>query len=101
MTDETRKTPAETVSHAPLSPLQRQALHWMSKKALSYCVAGFGTDLQPGRYWASQTIMSLETRGLCTISGKAMKRVANITRAGRRELGGTKQLTTSHRPEGE
>jgi hypothetical protein len=86
-----------------LSPNQRQALHWMSKKPLAYCVAGFGNNLRPGQYWSSQTVMSLETKGLCTIAGTGMKRVANITRAGRRELGGSmssRQLIKSHRPEG-
>jgi hypothetical protein len=73
---------------APLSPQQRQALHWMSKKALGYSVAGFCNDLQPCRYWSSQTVLSLEKRGLCTIAGAGMKRIARITRAGRRDLGG-------------
>ncbi|MBN8987444.1 MAG: hypothetical protein J0H42_04310 [Rhizobiales bacterium] len=86
-----------------LTPNQRQALHWMSKKPLEYCVAGFGTDLQPGRYWNSQTVMSLEARGLCTIAGKGLKRVARITRQGRRVLGGTISgpVNTCQGPEGE
>ncbi len=72
-----------------MTPLQRQALHWMSRKALTYCVAGYCTELQPFKYWSSPTVSSLEHRGLCVIVGKGMKRVARITPAGRRELGGT------------
>lgn len=49
-----------------LTPNQRQALHWMSKKALFYCVAGFSSELRPLQYWSSQTVLSLEARGLCT-----------------------------------
>jgi hypothetical protein len=71
-----------------LSPHQHDALHWMSKKALGYSVAGFCSDLRPGQYWSSATILSLEVRRHCTIVGTGLKRIARITASGRRELAG-------------
>lgn len=66
----------------PLSPLQREALEAMSRSALYRCDQGtaFG-DSSSSEVWQSQTILSLEQRGLCSAG-----RFAVITVAGRREL---------------
>lgn len=68
----------------PLSAHQVRALRAMSAAALYRCDQGtrFG-DTNSSETWQSQTILSLEERGFCSIRNG---RFASITAAGRREL---------------
>lgn len=71
-----------------LSPYQRAALTAMASGPLAYGNAGWFDPRRklPLQYWSAQTIVSLEQRGLCQVTGSGKNRQALITGAGRIKL---------------